>query len=162
MGPLAGKTALVTGGGRGLGRAISLRLAHDGARVIVHYGSNHSAAREVVGQITAAGGEAAWIGGQFGEGEPEQEARALWAAFDEIADGVDVLINNAGVAEPRGTIEETTPSGLERLLRINTIAPFFVTKEGLTRLRDGGRIVNVSTHLTRGAAQPDLIGYAMS
>jgi 3-oxoacyl-[acyl-carrier protein] reductase len=159
---LVGKTALVTGGGRGIGRAVSRRLAEEGARVVVHYGSNQAAAQATVAEISGTGGDAVAIHARFGAGDPTGEAEALWAAFDTVAAGVDVLVNNAGVANVRGTIEDTTPDGLQRLLALNTVAPFFVTRAGLSRLSDGGRIVNVSTHLTRGAAQPDLIAYSMS
>ncbi|MFI6577401.1 SDR family oxidoreductase [Nocardiopsis sp. NPDC050513] len=162
MGRLRGRTALVTGGGRGIGRAVSRRLAAEGARVVVHYGGARAAAEETVAEITSVGGDAVAIAARFGDDAPEDEAEALWTAVDKAVDGVDVLVNNAGVADVRGTIEDTTPDGLRRMLALNTVAPFFVTRAGLSRLRDGGRIVNVSTHLTRGAAQPDLIAYAMS
>lgn len=152
----------MTGGSRGIGAAVSRRLAAEGARVLVHYGSNQAAAEETVDEIAVVGGDATAIGVRFGDGAPADEAATLWNAFDKVADGVDVLVNNVGVADVRGSIEDTTPDGLRRLLVLNTVIPFFVTQAGLSRLRDGGRIVNVSTHLTRGAAQPDLIGYAMS
>lgn len=162
MGRLTDRTAVVTGGGRGIGRAVSERLAREGARVLVHYGRRREEAQAVVDRITDSGGVASVLGLHLGQGDPAVEAEELWAQVDRLTDGVDVLVNNAGVADPRGTLEETTPEGLQRLLRLNVLAPFFVTRAGLRRLRGGGSVINLSTHLTRGAAQPDLIGYAMS
>lgn len=159
---LDGKTALVTGGGRGIGRAISRRLAAEGAHVVVHYGSNQEAALAIAMEIQEAGGRADILRATLGGDDIEQEAVALWEGFDAITDRLDILVNNAGIADGRGTIDTVEADSLTRLLAVNTLAPFFVTKLALPRLSDGGRIVNVSTHLTQGAAQPDLIGYAMT
>lgn len=156
------KSALVTGGGRGIGREISRRLAADGAHVVVHYGSNEAAAQATVTAIRETGGRADLLGAVLGGPDVEQDAAALWEGFDAITGRLDILVNNAGTAEGRGTIDTVDADGLTRLIAVNTLAPFFVTKLALPRISDGGRIVNVSTHLTRGAAQPDLIGYAMS
>ncbi|MEU9120444.1 SDR family oxidoreductase [Streptomyces sp. NPDC048506] len=163
MGALSGKTALVTGGGRGIGRAISERLARDGARVGVHYGHDETAAKETVAAIEAAGGRAFAIQAELGV---PGDAEALWAAFDAQAEGLDVLVNNAGINKAvDGTLKgigEVTAEDFDRLFAVNTKAPFFIVQRGLTRLRDGGRIINVSTGLTRGAAKPELIAYAMT
>lgn len=159
---LTGRTALVTGGGRGIGRAISQRLAGQGAHVVVHYGVDDEAAAAAVQTIRGTGGRADLLRAPLGGPDPENDAAELWEAFDSIAGGVDIVVNNAGIADARGTIESVDPEDLGRLIRVNFLAPFFVTKLALPRLRDGGRIVNVSAHLTRGAAQPDLIGYAMT
>ena len=159
---LNGKTALVTGGGRGIGQAISRRLAAEGAHVVVHYGSNQEAAQVTATEIQEAGGRADILGATLGGDDIEQEATALWEGFDAITDRLDILVNNAGIADGRGTIETVEVDSLTRLMAVNTLAPFFVTKLALPRLSDGGRIVNVSTHMTQGAAQPDLIGYTMT
>ncbi|WP_268957763.1 SDR family oxidoreductase [Ruania zhangjianzhongii] len=106
--------------------------------------------------------EADTIGASFGQGDPEAEARDLWERVDAVVEGIDILVNNAGIADPRGPIESIDSAGLDRLWAINAAAPFFVTKHGLARIADGGRIVNVSAHLTEGAAQPDLIAYTMT
>ncbi|SHL21889.1 SDR family oxidoreductase [Streptomyces yunnanensis] len=163
MGALSGKTALVTGGGRGIGRAISERLGRDGARVGVHYASDETAAKETVTAIEAAGGEAFTVRAELGV---PGDAEALWAAFDAQADGLDILVNNAGINKALdGTLrpfEAITRGDIEHLFAVNATAPFFVIQEGLSRLRDGGRIINVSTGLTRSAAKSDLIAYAMS
>lgn len=159
---LNGKTALVTGGGRGIGQAISRRLAAEGAHVVVHYGSNQEAAQATASEIQEAGGRADVLGATLGGDDIEQEATALWEGFDAITDRLDILVNNAGIADGRGTIDTVQADSLTRLMAVNTLAPFFVTKLALPRISDGGRIVNVSTHLTRGAAQPDLIAYTMT
>ncbi|MFD9482792.1 SDR family oxidoreductase [Streptomyces sp. NPDC059991] len=158
MGALTGRTALVTGGSRGIGRGIAERLGRDGARVAVHYGSNAAAAEETVAAIEAAGGSAFALGQELGV---PGDAEALWAAFDRHADGVDILVNNAGIGTARafGEIEEAE---YERLFAVNTKAPFFLARLGLERMRDGGRIVSISSGVSRSALLPDLMAYAMT
>jgi 3-oxoacyl-[acyl-carrier protein] reductase len=156
---LHGKTALVTGGSRGIGRAAARRLARDGARVAVHYGSDEKAALETVAAIEAEGGQAFALRAELGTAG---DAERLWAAFDEHADELDILLNNAGILNDEPGIEHVSRQQFERIFAVNTAAPFFITQLALPRLRDGGRIINVSTMLTRGWAVPESISYAMS
>ncbi|MEU7111026.1 SDR family oxidoreductase [Streptomyces sp. NPDC046182] len=158
MGALTGKTALVTGGSRGIGRGIAERLGRDGARVAVHYGTNERAAKETVAAIEEAGGEAFAIGQELGV---RGDAAALWERFDELADGLDILVNNAGIgtSRPFAAIDEAE---YDRVFAVNTKAAFFLAQRGAERLRDGGRIINISTGLSHAAIMPELIAYAMS
>ncbi|MEV7114833.1 SDR family oxidoreductase [Streptomyces anulatus] len=158
MGTLTGKTALVTGGSRGIGRAIAEQLGRDGAVVGVHYGSNDSAAAETVAAIEAAGGEAFALGAEL---TAPNAAATLWAAFDAHADGLDILVNNAGIGTSQ-KFTEIEEEEYDRLFTVNAKAPFFLTRQGLDRLRDGGRVINISTGLSHAAMMPDLIAYAMS
>ncbi|MEV6932487.1 SDR family oxidoreductase [Dactylosporangium sp. NPDC051485] len=159
MTALAGKTALVTGGSRGIGRAIATRLGRDGARVAVHYGSNEAAAKETVAAIEASGGHAFTVHAEFGV---DGAAETLWAGFDAQADSLDILVNNAGILGDQAEIQDVSRAAFDHLVAVNTTAPFFVTQHALRRLRDGGRIINISTMLTRGSSMSRSIAYAMS
>jgi 3-oxoacyl-[acyl-carrier protein] reductase len=159
MTALTGKTALVTGGSRGIGRAIATRLGRDGARVAVHYGSNEAAARQTVAAIEAAGGHAFTVHAEFGV---DGDAETLWTGFDAHADSLDILVNNAGMLGEQAEIQDVGRAAFDRLIAVNTTAPFFVTQHGLRRLRDGGRIISISTMLTHGSSMSRSISYAMS
>jgi NAD(P)-dependent dehydrogenase (short-subunit alcohol dehydrogenase family) len=158
MGALTGKTALVTGASRGIGRGIAERLGRDGARVAVHYGTNEEAAKETVAAIESAGGSAFAIGVELGT---PGDAERVWAEFDRHADGVDILVNNAGIGSSR-PFEEIEEKEYDRLFAVNAKAPFFLTRLGADRLRDGGRVVNISSGLARSALMPDLLAYSMT
>lgn len=164
--PLLGKTALVTGGSRGIGRGISLRLARDGAVVAVHYGSNRAAADQTVEEIRAEGGAAFPIHSELGR---PADAETLWAAFDSAindhadTDGLDILVNNVGIGgtSPEVNIYKLTSEKFDEVFAVNVKAPFFLIKYGLDRLRDGGRIINISSGVTR-IAVPHIGAYAMT
>ncbi|MFI9343319.1 SDR family oxidoreductase [Streptomyces sp. NPDC052773] len=155
MNGLTGKTALVTGGSRGIGRAIAERLAREGALVGLTYRGDETAARETVATVEAAGGKAFAFRAPLGE---PGDARALWEAFDRHADGVDIIVNNAGIAGP-GLIDEVSEEDYDRVFAVNAKAPFFIVQQGLRRLRDGGRIVNISSGVTK-VAFPQMVAYA--
>ncbi|MFC7840983.1 SDR family NAD(P)-dependent oxidoreductase [Streptomyces sp. NPDC057382] len=158
MGVLTGRTALVTGASRGIGRGIAERLARDGARVAVHYGRNEAAAKEAVAAIEEEGGSAFTLGAELGV---PGDAEALWEQFDRHADGLDILVNNAGIGSTRpiGQLEERE---FDAVFAVNVKAPFFILKHGMARLRDGGRVVNISSGLARTAVMPDNMAYAMT
>ncbi|MEV3855121.1 SDR family oxidoreductase [Streptomyces sp. NPDC050095] len=158
MGVLTGRTALVTGASRGIGRGIAERLGRDGARIAVHYGVNEEAAKDTVAAIEAAGGSAFSIGVDLGS---PGAARELWEKFDARADGVDILVNNAGIGTTSAFAQIEEPE-FDRLFTVNTKAPFFLTQLAAERLRDGGRIINVSSGAARVTALPDLMPYAMT
>ena len=157
MTKLEGKTALVTGASRGIGQYTAKRLASDGARVGVHYAINEQGAQETVAAIEAAGGSAFAVQAEFGA---RDSAQALWNACDEHADGVDIIVNNAGDAV-YGRIHEIAEEDFDRQFAINVKAPLFIIQHGLSRLRDGGRIINISSAASY-LASPMVTMYAMT
>jgi 3-oxoacyl-[acyl-carrier protein] reductase len=163
MKSLEGKTALVTGGSRGLGRAMSERLAASGAIVAVNYASNAEAAERTVAAITAGGGQAFAVQAKLGAaGANEVLINALDAELRRRTGqvGLDILVNNIGGGE-LGTIATTTPELYDTTFHNNVRAPFFLTQALLPRLRDGGRVINISSAAAR-LAGADFIAYSMS
>lgn len=154
---LAGKTALVTGGSRGIGRAVALRLAADGARVAVNYRSDKAAADAVVAEIVAAGGAAFALCADVAD---LAAIEAMFAAFDAQADGLDILVNNAGIGS-MATLAQTDEASFDRQMQVNAKGPFFVTRAALSRLRDGGRVVNISSMVAQ-VGYASCLAYAMS
>ncbi|MFC9436016.1 SDR family oxidoreductase [Nocardia sp. NPDC057030] len=163
MGDLNGKVALVTGGSRGIGRGIAERLARDGALVGVHYGSNEAAAKETAAAIAEAGGRAFVVGAELGvTGDVDTLVAGLMAGLREHGEsGIDILIHNAGLNIMGRSIEELTPEEFDRMIAVNVKAPFFLTQRLLPLLRDGGRIVNISSVSTRIASAHG-IGYPLT
>jgi 3-oxoacyl-[acyl-carrier protein] reductase len=142
MSILSGKTALVTGASRGIGRACAFALAREGAYVLVHYGSNGSAAAEVVGQIRRTGGRADQLAAELRDVEgPRQLAQQVRALAGER---LDILIANAGISKS-ATIEATTPEIFDALFAVNVRAPFFLVQQLLPILGAGSSIVLLSS-----------------
>ncbi|UAC02006.1 SDR family oxidoreductase [Dactylosporangium vinaceum] len=155
MGTLHNTTALVTGGSRGIGRAIALRLAADGAEVAVHYAGNDTAAAATVAQIHDEGGRAFPVRARFGDDG------ALDTLFDALAGRrLDILVNNAGLGSGH-PIAEMTPQEFQQLLTVNVTTPFFLIQRALPLLNDGGRIINIGSTASRFAVSTQ-IGYTVS
>lgn len=152
--------ALVTGGSRGIGRAVALRLGRDGATVAVAYARDETAAKEVVERIREDGGQAFALHAELGR---HGDAARLWAAFDAQAGAfapggaVDIIVNNAGIGRS-SDLASLTEDGFDEVFAVNVRAPFFVVQQGLGRLRDGGRIINISSGAAR-LAMPEIIAY---
>jgi NAD(P)-dependent dehydrogenase (short-subunit alcohol dehydrogenase family) len=142
MTDLKGKTALVTGASRGMGRASALALAKLGAQVLVHYGQAAKEAEAVVAEIGKAGGRADAITADLAAADgPHHLARQVRAI---VGDRLDILVANAGVAKA-AVIEETTVEDFDRLFAVNVRAPFFLVQQLLPILHEGSSIVLVSS-----------------
>jgi 3-oxoacyl-[acyl-carrier protein] reductase len=158
---LTGRTALVTGGSRGIGRAACLGLAEAGAAVAVHYGSDAGAAGEVVAEIEAAGGRAIAVGADLAR--PETVAPLMEAVAEFAGEGgLHVLVNNAGIYPP-GSLETLTAEEWDRVFALNARAPFLVTQAALPLLRRAGeaRVINVGTVMFHRGA-PGALHYVAS
>ena len=158
-----GKIAIITGASRGIGRSIAIRFARDGFVVVVHYACNRGAAESTVNEIERLAGTAFAIGAEL------RSAASVVKFFEKLdaelnsrfgTNQFDILVNNAAIA-PDSSIEDTTEELFDEVFALNAKVPFFMTQKALQRLRNGGRIINVSSGATR-IASPKLAAYAMT
>jgi NAD(P)-dependent dehydrogenase (short-subunit alcohol dehydrogenase family) len=142
MPTLTGKTALVTGASRGMGRAGALALAAAGAQVLVHYGRGAKEADDVVAEIRKAGSRADAIATDLAAADGADKLARLTRGI--IGDRLDILVANAGVSKV-ATIEETSVEDFERLFAVNVRAPFFLVQKLLPIMSKGSSIVFLSS-----------------
>ena len=145
MGTLDGKGALVTGGSRGIGRAIVKRLAGDGASVVFSFLQDTEAADRVVSDVAGAGGRAFAVRADQGSLD---DLRLLFAQAEERLAGLDIVVCNAASA-PTAPIVDVTEDDYDRFMAVNARGPFFILQYAGRALRDGGRIICISTVNTR-------------
>ncbi|OZI43073.1 SDR family oxidoreductase [Bordetella genomosp. 4] len=135
------RVALVTGGSRGIGAAISERLAADGYAVVVNYAGRQDEAAQVVARIRASGGEAHALQADVSDNTAVEQ---LFDAIESRYGGIDVLVNNAGVMH-LSAIAQFDDAEFDRLVNINLKGSFNAMRQAARRVRDGGRIINFST-----------------
>lgn len=144
MGDLTGKTALVTGAARGIGRSIAERLAADGAQVAVHYHTSDEAAAQTLTAIEDAGGRAFLACADLGT---DEGIDAVLTALRQQIDHLDILVNNAAtMSKGRDQIDGKE---FDWLFAVNVKAPFFLIQRALPFMGDGGRIITISSAATR-------------
>lgn len=141
--PLAGKVAIVTGGARGIGRAIAERLGADGAHVAVNYRSEEKQAEAATARIQKSGVRAVAVQADVSKTEDVQK---LFKTTIDLFGTVDILVNNAGIALPhRPPVAEVTDEEYDRLFAVNARGVFMALREAARKLADGGRIVNIAS-----------------
>ena len=142
MNSLSGKTALVTGASRGIGRASALALAQAGAQVLIHYSNGEKEADAVVAQIREAGGRAEKVGADLRQADgPHLLAKRVRAI---VGDRLDILVANAGVSKS-ASIEDTKVEDFDNLFAVNVRAPYFLVQQLLPTLCKGSNIIFTSS-----------------
>ncbi len=156
MAKLSGKTALVTGGSRGIGAGIAKRLAADGASVAITYTTGADAAASVVRAIEQAGGKAVAFQADAADAKAVSDAvERTVASFGRL----DVLVNNAGTAIPK-PFQDTTIEELDRVIDINVRGTMIATLAALRHMQDGGRIIMIGSCVGERMMTPGLVPYA--
>lgn len=145
MANLKNKVAIVTGSSRGLGKAVAKLLALNGANVVINYSSNKIQADEVVSEIVQSGGQAFAIQADISN---PAEITKLFDQTIERYGQIDIVINNAGIMITKFT-RDTSEEDFDRTFSINTKSVFFSMREAATKMADNGRIINISSSVTR-------------
>jgi 3-oxoacyl-[acyl-carrier protein] reductase len=141
MKSLSGKVSIVTGASSGIGRSIAERIAEEGAIVVVNYSKSSDKAQQVVVGIQAKGGKALAVQADMSR---VGDARRLITDTIKQFNRLDILVNNAGKFMPK-PFEETTEEDFDGVIALNAKGPYFAMQEAAKALKDGGRIVNIST-----------------
>jgi 3-oxoacyl-[acyl-carrier protein] reductase len=156
--PLAGKSALVTGGSRGIGAAIVRRLASDGASVAFTYSTSMQHAQALVAEVKASGGVA------LAARADSAEAGALERAIDQTVEtfgGLDILVNNAGILI-RGVVDDYSLDDFDRMVAVNVRAVFVAVKAAVPHLKNGGRIITTGSVVADRSAFAGASVYSMT
>lgn len=144
-GPLEGKVALVTGAGRGIGREIALRLAADGADIIVHYAHSRAGAEQTVADVIALDRRAVAYQADIAQ---RAEVKAMFARIDQDPGQLDIVVNNSGVSAG-GPLADLQDKDVEEIVGINMLGPLYIASEAARRLSDNGRIINFSSSVAK-------------
>lgn len=155
---LHGKSALVTGGSRGIGAAIAQKLAAEGARVAITYTASPDKAEDVVRAIRAGGGDAFAIKADAGD---EKAVRNAVTETVRKFGGIDILVNNAGISG-KGVLEEITMEKFDRIVAVNIKGVFVAAQEAARHMKPGGRIINVGSMMSDLALFPNVSIYTMT
>jgi 3-oxoacyl-[acyl-carrier protein] reductase len=153
----ASRVAIVTGGSRGIGRAIALALAADGAAVVINYAGNQRAADEAVKEIVDAGGQALAVQADVAD---ELGVAQVFQVAEDAFGGIDIVVHAAG-RMVLGTLAELDLAELDALHRTNIRGSFVVNQQAARRVRAGGAIVNLSTSVVK-LAFPEYGAYSAS
>ncbi|WP_055108803.1 SDR family oxidoreductase [Paenibacillus ihumii] len=155
-GKLKGKVALITGGDSGIGRAVAVAYAKEGADVAIVYLNENEDAKQTKQEVEQEGRKCVLISGNLGDEAFAQQA--VQQTVDELG-GLDILINNAAEQHPQKDITDITAEQLERTFRTNIFAMFFVTKAAMPHLKKGSAIINTAS-VTAYRGNPQLIDYS--
>ena len=155
-GKLSGKVALITGGDSGIGRAVAVHFAREGANVAILYLSEHGDAQKTQRLVEEAGQRALLIAGDVGE--VEFCRRAVEQTLSEFGQ-LDVLVNNAAEQHPQDDLLDITPQQLEQTFRTNIFGYFFMAQAALPHLKAGSTIINTAS-VTMYQGSPGLLDYA--
>lgn len=156
-----GKTAIVTGGSRDIGRAISVKLASEGANVVVNYFSNEADADATLAAIEATGsGQAIKVRADVTKSE--DVAKLVAAATEAFGDGIDILVNNAGGLVARKPLAEMDEEFFNHVMQLNLTSTFLATKAAAEHMGEGGAIVNLASLAGRDGGGGGAAAYATS
>ena len=157
-GKLAGKAAVITGGDSGIGRAVALAFAREGADVLISYLSEEGDARETARVVEAAGCKCVLVPGDISE---EAQCRAIIDRAVQEFGKVDILVNNAAFQMSRESIDEISTEEFDRTLKTNLYAMFWLTRAAVPHMPKGGSVINTSS-IQADSPSPELLPYAMT
>ncbi len=158
MQKLKGKTAVVTGGARDIGRAVSVRLAEEGVKVCINYCHSEAAAKETLEMVKRAGGEAFLFKADVTKAD--EVAALMKAAADAFGGKIDILVNNAGGIMGRKKIQEQDENWYNALMDLNFKSCWLCTRDVLPYMGRGGSIINISSQAARDGGGPGSSIYA--
>lgn len=155
-GKLRGKVALITGGDSGIGRAVAVAYAREGADVAISYLDEHEDAKSTQRLVEDEGRRAVFLAGDIGE---ENFCKGLVDMTIAELGKLDILVNNAAEQHPQGKIEDITSDQLEKTFRTNIFSMFYLTKAAMPHFSDGSVIIN-TTSVTAYKGNPKLLDYS--